>query len=161
MDIQELLPEGTTITPIILSSDKTHLTWFSGDKAWPVYITIGNIGKEVCRKSSAHETVLLGYIPVCKLECFTKKHHSAQSYQLFHDCMKTILLPWQQLANLVLTWCVQTDLFTWSILSWPPILQTTQSSVWWFAAKKTTITPKVEATIEFIPFFEIPTRCWR
>ena len=80
--------------PVILSSDKTHLTWFSGDKkAWPVYITIGNISKEVRRKSSAHATVLLGYIPICKLECFTKKHCSAQSYQLFHDCMKMILQP--------------------------------------------------------------------
>ena len=68
--------------------------WFSGDKkAWPVYITIGNISKEVHRKSSAHATVLLGYIPICKLECFTKKHRSAQSYQLFHDCMKMILQP--------------------------------------------------------------------
>ena len=94
MDIQELLPEGATITPIILSSNKTHLTRFRGDKkAWLVYITIRNISKEVHRKSSAHATVLLGYIPVCKLECFTKKHHSVQSYQLFHDCIKTILLP--------------------------------------------------------------------
>ena len=34
------------VAPVILASDKTHLTQFRGDKtAWPVYLTIGNIAK--------------------------------------------------------------------------------------------------------------------
>ena len=38
------LPVGATVAPIILSSDKTKLSQFRGDKsAWPVYLTIGNI----------------------------------------------------------------------------------------------------------------------
>ncbi|KAF8170150.1 hypothetical protein BJ912DRAFT_1025406 [Pholiota molesta] len=45
-EIQELLEDGATVCPVILSSDKTHLTRFSGDKmAWPVYLSIGNIQK--------------------------------------------------------------------------------------------------------------------
>ncbi|KAJ6611660.1 hypothetical protein B0H10DRAFT_2437370 [Mycena sp. CBHHK59/15] len=93
-NIQELLPEGSTLAPIIISSDKTQLTRFSGDKqAWPVYLTIGNIDKETRRTPSARATVLLGYIPVSKLEIFSKGKRSGVNHQLFHDCMKVILEP--------------------------------------------------------------------
>ena len=37
--------------------------------------------------------LLLGYIPVCKLECFTKKKRSEEGHQLFHECMRTLLQP--------------------------------------------------------------------
>ncbi|KAJ6596713.1 hypothetical protein B0H10DRAFT_2179186 [Mycena sp. CBHHK59/15] len=37
-EIQQLLLKGATLAPIIISSDKTQLTRFSGDKqAWPVF----------------------------------------------------------------------------------------------------------------------------
>ena len=67
---------------------------FSGDKqAWPVYLTIGNIEKGTSRKPSAHATILLGYIPVLKLECFSEECRSVEGYQIFHDCMKIMLEP--------------------------------------------------------------------
>ncbi|KAJ7817495.1 hypothetical protein B0H14DRAFT_3474582 [Mycena olivaceomarginata] len=91
-EIQKLLPKGATLIPIILASDKTQLTRFSGDQqAWPVYLTIGNIDKSTRRHPSMHATVLLGYIPVAKLEIFSKKKRSAVGYQLFHDCMRRML----------------------------------------------------------------------
>ena len=37
--------------------------------------------------------VLLGYIPVCKLECFSKQRRSQEGYQLIHECMRIILAP--------------------------------------------------------------------
>ncbi|KAF7372729.1 hypothetical protein MSAN_00478200 [Mycena sanguinolenta] len=87
-----LLSVGSTLVLIIIASDKTQLTCFSGDKqAWPVYITIGNIDKETRRRPSARATVLLGYIPVAKLEMFEKKKRSAVGHQLFHDCMRVML----------------------------------------------------------------------
>ncbi|KAG1884906.1 hypothetical protein F4604DRAFT_1676341 [Suillus subluteus] len=53
-DKQKELPEGATIAPIILASDKTMLSQFRGDKsAWPVYLSIGNIAKEKRRQTSA------------------------------------------------------------------------------------------------------------
>lgn len=56
-------------------------------------MTIGNIEKSIRRKPSARATVLLGYIPVTKLECFTKSKRSAAGFQIFHDCMAMLLDP--------------------------------------------------------------------
>jgi Plavaka transposase len=94
MNEQGDLPEGATVAPIILASDKTQLTVFSGDKqAWPVYLTIGNIDKNIRRRPSARATMLVGYLPVTKLECFTEKRRSNVGHQLFHRCMESLLEP--------------------------------------------------------------------
>jgi hypothetical protein len=91
---QELLPNGTTIAAVIIGSDKTNLTRFSGDKfAWPVYITVGNIDKATCRKPSENAMLLLGYLPVTKLDKILASERSALQHQLFHSCMKLLLQP--------------------------------------------------------------------
>lgn len=91
---QGALPVGATVVPIILASDKTKLSQFRGDQvAWPVYMSIGNIAKETRRQVSARATILLGYIPVSKLECFSDETRQVAGYRLFHHCMKQILEP--------------------------------------------------------------------
>ncbi|KAK7029714.1 hypothetical protein R3P38DRAFT_3314401 [Favolaschia claudopus] len=93
-EIQQRLPAGASICPIIIASDKTQLTRFSGDQqAWPVYLTIGNIEKDTRRSASSYATVLLGYIPVSKLASVDEKKRSAVTHQLFHNCMRAILAP--------------------------------------------------------------------
>lgn len=87
---------GAVVAPIIIASDKTTLTQFGGDKtAYPVYMTIGNISKDIRRQPSSRATVLLGYIPVSKLKSFrdTDEIRKVAVYRLFHDCIQMILEP--------------------------------------------------------------------
>jgi hypothetical protein len=82
------------VAPIILATDKTHLSNFRGDKsAWPVYLTIGNIAKEIHHRPSSHAQILVGYLPVSKLSCFKRSTRSAAGYRLFHHCMSAIVEP--------------------------------------------------------------------
>ncbi|KAJ3557813.1 hypothetical protein NM688_g1264 [Phlebia brevispora] len=91
-EIQEELPAGATVAPVILASDKTKLSLFRGNQvAWPVYLSIGNISKETRRQVLARATILVGYVPASKLECFTEANHSLAGYHLFHHCMEKIL----------------------------------------------------------------------
>ena len=42
------LPPKATLAPVIIATDKTTLTQFTGDKkAYPVYLTLGNIPKAI------------------------------------------------------------------------------------------------------------------
>jgi len=60
--------------------------------AYPIYLTIGNIPKDIRRKPSRHAQLLLGYIPTSKLEGMenksTRRHTLAN---LFHACMGKVL----------------------------------------------------------------------
>ncbi|KAG8703498.1 hypothetical protein FRC08_002802 [Ceratobasidium sp. 394] len=92
-----VLPPDATILPVILASDATHLTNFGGGKqAYPVYITLGNIPKAIRRQPNSYGTLLLGYLPAQKLECFTEKGKTHQKERLFHQCMTEIVKPLEQ-----------------------------------------------------------------
>jgi hypothetical protein len=94
IDFQRKLKAGATVVPIVLATDETQLSNFQGDKsAWPVYMTIGNIGKETRCQPLSHAQILVGYLPVSKLSCFTDLTQSVAGYRLFHYCMMSILQP--------------------------------------------------------------------
>jgi hypothetical protein len=64
-DFEETLPRGATVVPIIGMSDQTHLSNFSGDKkAWPVYVTIGNINSKTRNSPTTMAILLLALLPV-------------------------------------------------------------------------------------------------
>ncbi|KII85168.1 hypothetical protein PLICRDRAFT_116589 [Plicaturopsis crispa FD-325 SS-3] len=85
---------GATIVPVIISSDKTQLTLFRNKTAYPVYLTIGNLPKEIRRKPSHRGQILLGYLPTSRLEHITNKASRRRTLaNLFHACMGRILAP--------------------------------------------------------------------
>ena len=82
------------IIPIILSSDKTQLTLFWDKSAYPIYLTIGNIPKQIHRKLSMRTQILLGYIPTTKLSSISNKAACCRALaNLFHACVREVLGP--------------------------------------------------------------------
>lgn len=80
--------------PIIISSDKTQVTLFRNKTAYPIYITIGNLPKDIRSRSSQRGQILLGYLPTTKLEQITNKASRRRTLaNLFHACMRKIMAP--------------------------------------------------------------------
>ncbi|KAF8312762.1 uncharacterized protein EI90DRAFT_2866182, partial [Cantharellus anzutake] len=93
-----------TILAIMLGSDKTHLTNFSGDKKMhPVYLSLGNIQKSVRNKPNKRAWILLANLPISK---FAATHfddsHLADKMKgmpgllqkiLYHECLRIVLKP--------------------------------------------------------------------
>ncbi|KAI0060629.1 hypothetical protein BV25DRAFT_1789248, partial [Artomyces pyxidatus] len=95
--VQTILEErcpGATIVPLILSTDKTQLTVFRNKSAYPVYLTIGNISKDLRRKPSKQAQMLVGYLPTARLDHITNKETRRRALaNLFHACMRKIMEP--------------------------------------------------------------------
>ncbi|EGN96438.1 hypothetical protein SERLA73DRAFT_26591, partial [Serpula lacrymans var. lacrymans S7.3] len=90
------LPEGACVAPVIIATDKTQLTQFSGNKfAYPVYLTLENLPRSMRRKPSKHACILIAYLSVSKNvgDNLSKKQKSAHIQQLFHDSMCIVLEP--------------------------------------------------------------------
>ncbi|EJD36537.1 hypothetical protein AURDEDRAFT_36235, partial [Auricularia subglabra TFB-10046 SS5] len=84
---------GGTVLPILLSTDKTQLTAFSGEHtAYPVYMSIGNIAKHVRRQPSQRAFRLIGYLPTLKPDETTMSQDQARIIRnrLFHKAMEII-----------------------------------------------------------------------
>ncbi|KAJ3711002.1 hypothetical protein C8R42DRAFT_596503, partial [Lentinula raphanica] len=85
---------GATIIPLIISSDKTQITLFRNKSAYPVYMTIGNLPKEIRRKPSQQGQILLAYLPTSRLEHVSNKSARRRMLtNLFHVCMTHIMAP--------------------------------------------------------------------
>lgn len=91
-----MLPKGATLAPLILATDKTQLTQFSGSKqAYPVYLTIGNLPSGIRRKPSEKGAILLAYLSTDKISSsnLSVAAKRAKLHQLFHESMRHILSP--------------------------------------------------------------------
>ncbi|TFY64160.1 hypothetical protein EVJ58_g2806 [Rhodofomes roseus] len=85
---------GATVMPIIISSDKTQLTTFRDKTAYPVYLTIGNLPKEIRRKPSHRGQILLAYLPASRLQHIKNKAARRRTLaNVFHACLSMILEP--------------------------------------------------------------------
>ena len=52
-----------SVLPLLLWSDLTHLATFGTASLWPVYMYLGNLSKDACRRLSTHAAHHLAYIP--------------------------------------------------------------------------------------------------
>ena len=96
-ELQEELEKensGATVIPVIISSDKTQLTVFGNKSAYPVYMTIGNLPKDVHSKPSRRGQILLAYLPMTRLQHIKSKAARRRTLaNLFHACMARITAP--------------------------------------------------------------------
>ncbi|KAJ7451993.1 hypothetical protein FB451DRAFT_1524612 [Mycena latifolia] len=78
-------------------STQAALTVFGNKTAYPVYMTLGNIPKEIRRKPSRRGYVLLGYLPTSKMKNIKNKAARRRVLaNVFHACMSFILAPLQE-----------------------------------------------------------------
>ncbi|KAI9438486.1 hypothetical protein H4582DRAFT_2111402 [Lactarius indigo] len=90
----ELHKPGATVLPLIISSDKTLLTHFQSKSAYPIYLLISNIPKDIHSKPTQQAQMLMGYIPATELKQISNK--AAQCWaltNLFHSCICKMLSP--------------------------------------------------------------------
>ncbi|KAI0039026.1 hypothetical protein FA95DRAFT_1504736 [Auriscalpium vulgare] len=88
----EAMQAGATVVPLIVSTDATQLTLFRNKSAYPIYLTIGNIPKEIRRKPSRRAQILLGYLPTSRLSHIKNKDTRRLALaNMFHACMRKIL----------------------------------------------------------------------
>jgi len=94
-----LLPDGATLVPILLASDETHLTNFSGDKKlWPVYMSIGNILSSIRNTHTMHAWIPIALLPigpkrVNKIPGYSVDTQETQALQTIHDVLTALLKP--------------------------------------------------------------------
>ncbi|KAI0746222.1 hypothetical protein C8Q80DRAFT_1105448 [Daedaleopsis nitida] len=85
---------GATVIPIIISSDKTQLTLIGNKTAYPVYMTLGNLPKDIRCKPSRCGQILLAYLPTSRLLHISSKAARRRTLaNLFHACMSRIFEP--------------------------------------------------------------------
>ncbi|KAJ7150607.1 hypothetical protein C8R46DRAFT_846333, partial [Mycena filopes] len=80
---------GGTLVPVIISTDKSQITMFRNKAAYPVYMTIGNIPKDIRRKPSRQAYILIGYLPTSRLDHITVEAARRRAVaNLYHACMR-------------------------------------------------------------------------
>ncbi|KAI0772149.1 hypothetical protein BD413DRAFT_474708, partial [Trametes elegans] len=85
---------GATVIPVIISSDKTQLTLIGNKSAYPVYLTLGNLPKEIRCKPSRRSQILVAYLPTSRLLHIPNKASRRRALaNLFHACMTRVLSP--------------------------------------------------------------------
>ncbi|KAI5983005.1 hypothetical protein F5J12DRAFT_787988 [Pisolithus orientalis] len=97
--IQDTLPDGTTLVPVIAASDKTPVTRYMGGlEMHPLFLTIANIDANVCIKATAHAWQCVAFVPVVKFEVHSDYQMILQS-RLWHKCVDIVTEKLKRAAN--------------------------------------------------------------
>ncbi|KAG1738115.1 uncharacterized protein EDB91DRAFT_1237796 [Suillus paluster] len=88
--IQDQLPEGATIVPIIAASDKTPVTRQTGSiEMHPLFLTIGNIQADVRMKATLHAWRCTAFMPTPTF-IVGSEFQSLLWARLWHKCMDLV-----------------------------------------------------------------------
>ncbi|KAF8126369.1 hypothetical protein EV363DRAFT_1453089 [Boletus edulis] len=88
--IQDSLPIGATMVPIILASDKTPVTRHTGSlEMHPLFLTIGNIRSDLRMKATAHAWSCVAYMPMVRFVTHSDYSGVLQA-RLWHRCMDIV-----------------------------------------------------------------------
>jgi hypothetical protein len=98
IEVMAMLRLGDTLVPMILVSDRTHLSNFAGDKKeWPVYMTIGNQSSKNRQMPSMHTIVMVALvlIPIQNRNILQKRldeqRHTNQ--EVLNEVLRRVLQP--------------------------------------------------------------------
>ncbi|KAF8554291.1 hypothetical protein OG21DRAFT_1391683, partial [Imleria badia] len=96
---QDMLPAGSILLGITLSSDKTSIFIMSGHHmAHPLLVSLANINPEMRSKGSLHSHLLLALLPVSSFI-----HKNLLSDHLFHQCLDIVLCPLKVTTSISIT----------------------------------------------------------
>ncbi|KIO06619.1 hypothetical protein M404DRAFT_138348 [Pisolithus tinctorius Marx 270] len=88
--IQDQLPEGATIIPVVLASDKAPVTRMTGDiKMHPLFLTIANINSEVRMKVTSHAWSCIAYTPSPEFIAHSE-FRSVLEARVWHRCVDIV-----------------------------------------------------------------------
>lgn len=85
------VPAGAVVMPIILYSDETQALNYGSKTFYPLYMTIGNLPKDLRRKMAAYR--LVAYLPVLEGTKKEKRQMAAVNLkgQVLHKCLARVM----------------------------------------------------------------------
>ena len=88
--MQDQLPAGATIVPIVLASDKAPVTRMTGNiKMHPLFLTIANINSKVRMKATSHAWACVAYTPTPEFLTHPD-FHSVLEARVWHHCVDIV-----------------------------------------------------------------------
>jgi len=85
-----MLPEGTTILPIMAASDKMPVTSHTGGlEMHPLFLTTGNIRSDVRMKATSHAWNLVAFMPIPKFDVHPDYQTILQA-RVWHKCVDIV-----------------------------------------------------------------------
>ena len=88
--MQDQLPAGATIVPIVLASDKAPVTQMTGNiKMHPLFLTIANINSKVRMKATSHAWACVAYTPTPEFLTHPD-FHSVLEARVWHHCVDIV-----------------------------------------------------------------------
>ncbi|KAI5991668.1 hypothetical protein F5J12DRAFT_786314 [Pisolithus orientalis] len=97
--IQDTLPEGATIIPIIAASDKMPVMKHTGNlEMHPLFLTIANIDSDIHMKATAHAWHCVAFMLIIKFNVHPDYQTILQA-QLWHRCIDIVMERLKHVAN--------------------------------------------------------------